>query len=285
MGSLCSKRSVAPSSSHAEEADPRSYSWQVAWTVSAITAAPTAAETGRRSPGARDARQCANSLCATLEQSFGQVLNSLDLQLASKTYSTLTWAALQLPQLQTLLSTELSASALNPGSTSHLLAVLYTLSVAAPDVVAGTLAAQCPAINRIIATVSVVQVTASAAESAGQKWREWQNLASAIGLDSVYLPAVLSPASKAILIQLHAAAASQPPAVVRLQVLTLPPCIDTCAKRLAACTVMLGACCVGHGSCPCLASLYGQPRRQALPIQTGRIKAFYFLMKMVHAGF
>jgi len=123
----------------------------------------------------------------------------LDLQLASKNNSTLTWAALQLPQLQTLLSTELSASGLNPGSTSRLLAVLYTLSVAAPGVVAGTLAAQCPAINSIVAMVSLalVQVTASAADSAGQKWREWQNLASAIGLDSVYLPAVLSPASKA----------------------------------------------------------------------------------------
>ncbi len=170
-------------------------------------------------------RQCAKSLCAILEQSFGQVLDSLDLQLASKNNSTLAWAALQLPQLQTLLSTELSASGLNPGSTSRLLAVLYTLSVAAPGVVAGTLAAQCPAINSIVAMVSLalVQVTASAADSAGQKWREWQNLASAIGLDSVYLPAVLSPASKATLIQLHAAFVSQPPAVVRLQVLILPP--------------------------------------------------------------
>ncbi len=168
-------------------------------------------------------RQCAKSLCGILEQSLGKVLDSLDLQLASKNNSTLTWAALQLPQLQTLLSTELSASGLNPGSTSCLLAVLYTLSVAAPDVVAGTLAAQCPAINRIIAMVSVVQVTASAADSAGQKWREWQSLASAIGLDFVYLAAVLSPVSKAILIQLHAAAVAQPPAVFRLQVLILPP--------------------------------------------------------------
>ena len=168
-------------------------------------------------------RQCAKSLCGILEQSFGKVLDGLDLQLASMNNSTLTWAALQLPQLQTSLSTELSASGPNPGSTSRLLAVLYTLSVAAPNAVAGTLAAQCPAINRIIAMVSVVQVTASAADSAGQKWQEWQNLASAIGLDSVYLPAVLSPASKAILIQLHAAAVSQPPAVVRMQVLILPP--------------------------------------------------------------
>ncbi len=168
-------------------------------------------------------RQCAKSLCGILEQSFGKVLDSLDLQLASKNNSTLTWAALQLPQLQASLSTELSATGLNPGSTSCLLAVLYTLSVAGPNAAAGTLAAQCPAINRIIAMVSVVQVTASAADSAGQKWREWQNLASAIGLDAVYLPAVLSPASKAILIQLHAAAVFQPPAVFRIQVLILPP--------------------------------------------------------------
>ncbi len=168
-------------------------------------------------------RQCAKSLCGILEQSFGKVLDSLHLQLASNNNSTLTWTALKLPQLQTLLSTELSALGLNPGSTSCLLAVLYTLSVAAPDAAAGSLAAQCPAINGIIAMVSVVQVTASAADSAGQKWREWQNLASAIGLDSVYLPAVLNSASKATLIQLHAAAVSQPPAVFRLQVLTQPP--------------------------------------------------------------
>ncbi len=204
-------------------------------------------------------RQCAKSICGILEQSFGQVLDSLDLQLASKNNSTLTWAALQLTQLRTSLSTELSASGLNPGSTSHLLAVLYTLSVAAPDVVAGVLAAQCPAINRIVAMVSVVQVTASAADCAGQKWHEWQNLASAIGMDSVYLPAVLSPASKAILIQLHAAAVSQPPAVFRLQVLTLPSffwhqhmCKETCYLHGHT----SAACCSGDGSRPCLANLH-----------------------------
>lgn len=204
-------------------------------------------------------RQCAKSLCGILEQSFGQILDSLDLQLASKNNSTLTWAALQLPQLQTLLSTELSASGLNPGSTSRLLAVLYTLAAAAPEVVAGVLAAQCPIINRIIAMVSVVQVTASAADCAGQKWREWQNLASAMGLDSLYLPAVLSPASKAILIQLHAAAVSQPPAVFRLQVLMLPPffwhqhmCKESCYLHCHA----VGACCSGGGSRPCLANLH-----------------------------
>ena len=207
-------------------------------------------------------------------------MDSLDLQLASKNNSTLTWAALQLPQLQTLLSAELSASGLNPGSTSCLLAVLYTLSVAASDVLAGTLAAHCPAINRIIAMASVVPVTASAADSAGQKWREWQNLATAIGLDSVYLPAVLSPVSKAMLIQLYAAAVSQPPAVVRLQVLIRPPffwhqhmCKEACDLHCHA----VGACCSGDGSRSCLANLHatnllGKPVRTAkkagLVIQT-----------------
>ncbi|DBB05828.1 TPA: hypothetical protein ACH3X3_009841 [Trebouxia sp. C0006] len=242
MGSSCSKRSVAPLLSHAEAAGPRSNSRQVVWTVSAITAAPIASE--KSSAGARNARQCAKSICGILEQSFGQVLDSLDLQLASKNNSTLTWAALQLTQLRASLSTELSASGLNPGSTSHLLAVLYTLSVAAPDVVAGILAAQCPAINRIVAMVSVVQVTASAADCAGQKWHEWQNLASAIGMDSVYLPAVLSPASKAILIQLHAAAVSQPPAVFRLQISRASAFADACAHlpTPAASALPIGPC-------------------------------------------
>ncbi|KAL0042458.1 hypothetical protein WJX79_000246 [Trebouxia sp. C0005] len=88
-----------------------------------------------------------------------------------------------------------------------------------------------PAINRIIAKVSAapVQMTVSAAQSADQKWREWQNLASAVGLDFVYLPAVLSPASKAILIQLHAAAVSQPPAIVGLQVRRASAFADACA--------------------------------------------------------
>ena len=60
--------------------------------------------------------------------------------------------------------------------------------------------------------------SASAAASAEQQWREWKEFCSAIGLHHTYLPVVLNPAAKAVLIQLEAAAAAGHPAVQRMKV-------------------------------------------------------------------
>ena len=146
-------------------------------------------------------------------------MDSLDLALDSSDTS-LTWTALQLGQLQVFLSNALVALGAKPGSISDLLAVLYALYIAAPNAVATKISA----INRIIAVVSIVlnkQELSSAADAAHVKSQEWQDLRSAVGFHPVYLPAVLAPASKAVLIQLEAAAACQHTAVIRLQVLLL----------------------------------------------------------------
>ena len=139
----------------------------------------------------------------------------------TSTNTTLTWTALQLGQLQALLCSALAASGLNPDSICQFFAVLYTLSIAAPTATACTYAAQSAAINHLVAMVSVIlskQDSADAADSASHKWQEWQKLSSAIGFLPTYLPVLLTPASKAALIQLEAASAARHIAVIRLEV-------------------------------------------------------------------
>lgn len=165
-------------------------------------------------------RACAKSVCSRLECIFAPVINSLDQQLAasppSASSAALTWPALQLVQLQAFICASLSI-AVTPDTISHLLAVLYTLAIAAPTAVAGTIATHSSAITRLIAALSVI-LSNQDSTCAAQIWSQWQQLADAVGLTPCYLPVVLIPASKAVLFQLEAAAKSAAVHTVRLQV-------------------------------------------------------------------
>ena len=134
---------------------------------------------------------------------------------------TTTCTAPQHEKLHSILSDALVLSHLNPDTISHFLAVLYMLFIAAPTAVASALAIHTAAVNHFVTVVSVIvnkQDSTNAADSAPWRWQQWQQLASAIGLTPCYLPILLSPASKAILIQLEAAAAAQHVPTVRVQV-------------------------------------------------------------------
>lgn len=156
-------------------------------------------------------------MCSRLQCIFAPVIDSLDQQLAANN-AALTWPALQLVQLQAFICKNLTAGDA-PETVSNLLAVLYTLALAAPTAVAGTVVTHSPAINRLTGILSIVlsnQDVTGAAES----WRQWQQLADAVGFHPRYSSVVLTPASKAVLLQLEAAAKSASVRTVRLQVHT-----------------------------------------------------------------
>lgn len=163
-------------------------------------------------------------MCSRLQCIFAPVIDSLDQQLAANS-AALTWPALQLVQLQAFICKHLTAGDA-PQTISNLLAVLYTLAVAAPTAVAGTVVTHSPAINRLTGILSVVLGNQDVT-SAAQSWRQWQQLADAVGFTLGYFPVVLTPASKAVLLQLEAAAKSASVHAVRLQV-------HTCSVRTLA---------------------------------------------------
>ena len=175
-------------------------------------------------------RACAKSVCSRLECILAPVINSLDQQLAASpptaSSAALTWPALQLVQLQAFICTSLT-TADTPDTISHLLAVLYTLAIAAPTAVAGTIGTHSSAITRLIAALSVI-VGNQNSTCAAHSWSQWQRLADAVGLTPCYLPVVLTPASKAVLFQLEAAAKSAAVHTIRLQVHLLLLLLDAC---------------------------------------------------------
>lgn len=178
-------------------------------------------------------RACAKSVSSRLECIFTPVINSLDQQLAvsppTASSAAFTWPALQLVQLQAFICRSLT-TADTPDTISHLLAVLYTLAVAAPTAVAGTTATLSSAISRLIAALSVI-LSNQDSTCAVQSWSQWQQLGDAVGLTPCYLPVVLAPASKAVLFQLEAAAKSASVRAVRLQVHLLL-LLDACSPSI-----------------------------------------------------
>lgn len=175
-------------------------------------------------------RACAKLLCSKLESIFSPVINSLDQQLATPSPTAsdaaLNWPALQLVQLQAFICKSLSIAD-TPDAIQHLLAVLYTLALAAPTAVAGIIATQSRAITRLIAVLSVI-LSNQDSSCAAQSWSQWQQLASALGLTPCHLPVILNPASKAVLFQLEAAAKSASLQNVRLQVHMHLLLLDAC---------------------------------------------------------
>lgn len=159
-------------------------------------------------------------MCIKLDSILSPVVNSLDQHLAATSPTAsdaaLTWPALQLVQLQAFICNSLT-TADTPDTIRHLLAVLYTLALIAPTAVASTIATHSPAIARLIAVLSVILSNQDSVCGA-QSWSQWQQLADAIGLNPCHLPVVLTPASKAVLFQLEAAAQSASVHNVRLQV-------------------------------------------------------------------
>lgn len=167
-------------------------------------------------------RSCARLVCGRLQSIFAPIINSLDQQLAANN-AALTWPALQLVQLQAFICVSLTAGDTSD-TISHLLAVLYTLASAAPAAVAGTIMTYSPAINRLMGILSVI-LSNHDSTSAAQSWGQWQQLAAAVGFTSSYFPVVLTPASKALLLHLEAAANSASVRTLRLQVLALLLCM------------------------------------------------------------
>ena len=159
-------------------------------------------------------RSCAKTVCSRLQCIFAPVVDSLHQQLAASN-AALTWPALQLVQLQAFVCKNLTAGD-TPETISNLLAVLYTVAIAAPAAVAGTVVTHSPAITRLTGLLSVILGNQDAT-SAVQSWQQWQQLADAVGFHPCYFPVVLTPASKAVLLQLEAAAKSASVRTVRLQ--------------------------------------------------------------------
>ena len=175
-------------------------------------------------------RACAQSVCSHLESVFAPIMDGLDQQLADNK-AALSWSTLQLAQLQIVIHKSLSHSN-SPDSMSHLSAVVYTLIIAAPTAVASTVLMHSAAITRLVAMVSVI-VSKQGAANAAQRWSQWQQLAHTIGFPPCYLPAVLSPAAKAVLLQLEAAANATPVGSFKLQVDCLA--CTLCLHALCAC--------------------------------------------------
>lgn len=142
-------------------------------------------------------------------------MDSLDQQLADNK-AAMSWSTLQLSQLQTVICKSLTYSN-SSDSIEHLLAVMYTLTVAAPTAVVSAIPVHSTAITRLVAMVSVV-VSKQGSASAAHSWSQWLQLACAIGFPLLYLPAVLSPAAKAVLLQLEAAANAKHVSRLKLQV-------------------------------------------------------------------
>lgn len=256
MGNLCSKRAVTPVSddiifpatvvsnsrqalspvlgaSHARPAAQLSGSGRLLGSTAARYATFSNTLCGSRhayqSPEIRY-RACAKSVCSRLDSIFSPLINSLDQQLAAilptASNAALTWPALQLVQLQAFICNSLR-TADTPDTIRQLLAVLYTLALAAPTTVAGTIATHSPAIARLIAVLSVI-LSSQDSSCAAQSWSQWQQLASAVGLTPCHLPVILNPASKTVLFQLEAAAQSASVPTVRLQVHIPLLLLDAC---------------------------------------------------------
>ena len=215
MGGLCSKRAAPPvSDDGCLSAGPISDNKHVALSKH-IVASGRSGEHSSKLLGTTAARACANSLCSTLEAVIAPVTEHLDQRLADN--AAVTWSTAQLLHLGAIIDSAISQSAAIH-SASNLLAVLFLLSIAAPASVTRNLARCSPAVNSFVATLSIL-LSKQGVHSAAQLWFQWQHLTAAIGLPLCYLPAVLTPASKAILLQLEAASRSESVSTVKLQVL------------------------------------------------------------------
>ncbi|KAL3154788.1 hypothetical protein ABBQ38_011331 [Trebouxia sp. C0009 RCD-2024] len=230
MGNLCSKRAAVSDDTKWLSEPASNTDRGVLPVTSADLASSAPLSTSSNSLlGHTAARSCATSVCSRLQCIFAPVIDSLDQQLAANN-AALTWPALQLVQLQAFICKNLTAGDA-PETVSNLLAVLYTLALAAPTAVAGTVVTHSPAINRLTGILSIVlsnQDVTGAAES----WRQWQQLADAVGFHPRYSSVVLTPASKAVLLQLEAAAKSASVRTVRLQVHRTLVFADACATLL-----------------------------------------------------
>ena len=216
MGGLCSKRAAPPvANDGCLSAGPQNDNKHIGLSKD-IIASGLLEENSSSSKliGITVAWACADSLCSTLDSVFTGIVESLDQHLADN--AAITWLAGPLP-MRAIINSSISQSAATH-SASKLLAVLYTLIVAAPAAVTRKMARCSPAVNRLVATLSIL-LSKQDIHDAAQLWFQWQHLTDAISLPLCYLPAVLTPASKAILLQLEAAARSKSVSTVKLQVL------------------------------------------------------------------
>ena len=159
-------------------------------------------------------RSCALAICNRLELKLSQVVNTLDEQFAADSAA---WAALQPGQLSAAVKEAAAASDLDANSISNLLAVVYTLSIAAPAAADTLLAKQSNAVNCLVSMASAHCKPCSSV-SAADRWQEWQQILSATGLNADQLPVLLTAASKAFLVHLAAVHASQQITVARVKV-------------------------------------------------------------------
>ena len=158
-------------------------------------------------------RQCATALCAVLESSLHPVAEMLTKHVQPE-HCRVAQSCTDVQQLQTLI--QASSDSCFTQHTQNITAVLYCFAVAAPAHLQPSLSSRSVSVNQLISSLALLLSSKNISIDSSQVWQDWQLLLGAVGLHSCHICPLLTPASKAIILCLQAAASS-PVLSIKLQ--------------------------------------------------------------------